>query len=178
MLDIMYKRRSIRQFLNTPVEKEKIDQLVKASLLAPSSRGTCSQRFIIVDDKDVLEKLSRAKEHGSSFVKNAPLAFVIAADTDASDVWIEDAAIAAAYIQLQAQSLGLGSCWSQIRKREHETGIDSSQYIKELLNLPQEYNVLCIIAIGYPGERKPEHTDRDLNRNRALYNNFKNKYQL
>lgn len=177
MLDLMYKRRSIRQFLNIPVEKEKFDQLVKASLLAPSSRGTCSQKFIAVDDRAVLERLSQAKEHGSAFVSNAPLAFVVAADTDISDVWIEDAAIAASYIQLEAQSLGLGSCWSQIRKREHETGISSDQYIKDLLNIPKEYSVVCIIAIGYPGESKPEHTDRDLNRNRASHNNYKYKYQ-
>ena len=111
---------------------------------------------IVVDDKETLDKLSRCKEAGSSFLKDAPLGIVVTADPLASDVWIEDASIAALMIQLQAEDLGLGSCWIQVRERYTATGMTSDEYVHGILGIPLQLQVLCIIAVGHKGmERKP-----------------------
>ena len=65
-------------------------------------------------------------------------------------------------MQLQAEDLGLGSCWIQIRDRYNANEISSEEYIKDLLDLPMQLQVLSIIAIGHKGQEKPPITDEDL----------------
>lgn len=175
MLDILYKRRSIRKYKQKFVEEEKIEQLIRAALLAPSARAIYPQRFIVINDKDLLAKLSRSREHGSSFLKDAPLAVVVLGDSSLTDVWIEDTTISAIILQLEAKSLDLESCWIQIRNRNHSSNKTSEEYIQELLNIPPDIKVQCIISIGYPDEEKSQRTEQDLDFNRIHYNTFKEK---
>ena len=161
-VSLLQKRRSIRKFLKKKVEAEKIDRLIEAALRSPSSRGFDPWEFMVVKDEGTLEKLSMAKEHGSAFLKNAPLGIVVCADPDKSDVWIEDASIASIIIHLAAASLGLGSCWIQIRERMYSKTQSSEPYIADVLNLPANLKVLAMIAIGYPDEQKPPHPKEKL----------------
>lgn len=156
-LPLVRKRRSIRKFKNQEVEPEKVEMLVEAALRAPSSMGNQPWEFIVVTESVLLEKLSKAKPHGSSFLKNAPLGIVVCANPGKSDVWVEDASIASAYIQIVAESVGLGSCWIQIRERKHNSEKTSGDYISEVLHIPDVMRVECIIALGYPDETKPPH---------------------
>ena len=94
--------------------------------------------YIFVDDADLLAGLSRAKEHGSDFLKNAALGIVVCGDESKSDVWVEDCSIAAVVSHLTAHSLGLGSCWIQIRNRAHSIEKTAEQYVQELLGTPRE----------------------------------------
>ncbi len=165
-------RRSIRRFIPRAVEKEKIDRLVEAALRAPSSRDFKPCRFIVVDDPSLLAQLAAAKPHGSSFLKNAPLGMVVCGDTTASDVWVEDCAIASTFVHLAAHDLGLGSCWIQIRKREHSPGKTADTYIRDLLNIPDTLSVESIIAIGYPDEAKPGHEKKALGFDKVFVNRF------
>ncbi len=171
-LDQIAQRRSIRKFQSSPVEKEKVDQLVEAALRSPSSRSFNPWRFIVVDRADLLEKLSTAKPHGASFLKNAPLGIVVCGDTSASDVWVEDTAIASTFIHLAAQDLGLGSCWIQIRKREHDANSDAGEYIRNLLNIPTHLSVESILAIGYPDKAKKGHDRKSLDFDKVFYNGY------
>lgn len=154
MLELLKKRRSIRRFTPEKITPEAIEILVEAALRSPSSRGIKPWEFIVVDDPEVLVGLSRAKKHGAEFLKGAPLGIVVCADSSASDVWIEDCSIAAIIIQMTALSLGLGSCWAQIRCRQHANGGTAEAYIRELLGLPENIVVECIVGIGHPAERK------------------------
>jgi len=156
-IELLQRRRSIRKYLARQVEEEKIDLLIEAALRSPSGRGIYPWEFIVVTDKLLLEKLSRAKMHGSAFLKGAPLAIVICADPDKQDVWIEDTSIAAITIHYAAASLGLGSCWSQIRKRNHSDLELAEPYVLKVLNLPEHLKVLAMVAIGYPDEQKTGH---------------------
>lgn len=162
MINLLRERRSIRKFTEKIVEKEKINLLKKAALLAPSSRNLRPVSFVFTENKEIIEKLSEAKSHGSSFLKGAPLAVVVLGDETKSDVWIEDASIASIIIQLQAEDLGLKSCWIQIRLRAKDDQLSSEKYIKELLDLPESTKVLSIIALGYPDETKTGYSDQDL----------------
>ncbi|WP_418790631.1 nitroreductase family protein [Phosphitispora sp. TUW77] len=162
MLELLMKRRSIRKYKPTAIEQEKIDKLVRAALLSPSSRRINPWEFIVVTDKEVITKLAVAKEHGSSFLNGAPLAIVVVADETKTDVWVEDTSIAGIIIQLAAEDMGLGSCWIQIRKRMHNAERTSEEYVRGLLDMPENIKVASIIAIGYPDEKPESHSEAEL----------------
>ena len=161
-LELLQKRRSIRKYQDRPVDSETIDQLVEAALRAPTSMGKNSWEFVVVTEADLLQKLSNAKPHGATFLKNAKLGIVVCGDPQITDVWIEDASIASAFIHLAATSLDLGSCWIQIRERKHDDRQTAEDYIAETLNLPAHMKVESIIAIGHPDEVKPKHPRESL----------------
>lgn len=154
--ELLRNRRSIRKFLPQQVDAEKIDLILKAALMSPASKRTNGWEFWVVEQKEILKEMSECRPFGSKLLENAPLAIVVTADPQKSDVWFEDASIAAIIIQLEAADLGLGSCWVQIYNREKDENISAEQHIKNLLNIPEHLKVLCAIAIGYKDEeRKP-----------------------
>ncbi len=161
-IPLIAKRRSIRRYKNRKIEPEKIDMLVEAALRAPSSRGINPWEFIVVADKALLEKISRAKPHGAAFLRDAAVGIVVCADADKSDVWVEDASIASIFIHLAAAALGLGSCWIQIRKRMHAENKTAGAYLAEVLKIPSHLMVESIVAIGYPDEDKSPHSKEEL----------------
>jgi len=175
-ISLIQKRRSIRKFQNRPVEAEKIDTLVEAALRSPSSMGRNPWEFILVTDQGLLEKLAKAKPHGASFLKNAQLGIVVCADSEKSDVWIEDASIAAIFLQLAAESLGLASCWIQIRERMHDERKEAQDYIAEILNIPPKIKVECVVAVGYPDEEKPPHKKEELQYGKVSLDTYGNPY--
>ena len=161
-ISMLQSRRSYRKFTDQPVEADKIDSLIEAVLRAPSSRGVNPCEFVVVTDKEMLEKLSMSKAHGAAFLKNAPLGIVVCADAERQDVWIEDASIASITIHYAAASLGLSGCWIQIRERKHSDGRPGEDHIAELLNLPNRLKVLSMVAVGYPDEEKTPHAKEEL----------------
>jgi len=169
---LIQNRRSVRKFKPQPVEETKIEKLVEAALRAPSSRSINPWEFIVVSDSRLLEKLSAAKPHGSGFLKNAPLGIVVLADSEKSDVWIEDASIACIFIQLAAEALSLGSCWIQIRKRMHDDVKTAETYIFDLLNIPKNMCIEAMIAVGYPDEEKIPHDRSELQYEKIRYNRY------
>lgn len=151
----------MRKFTDEELDQEQVVALMKAVLMAPTSKRSNAWQFIVVDDKETLKKLSLCKEQSSQFIADAPLAVVVLADPLASDVWIEDASIAAIYLQLQAEDMGLGSCWVQVRERFTAAGMPSDDYVHEVLGLPLQLQTLCIVAVGHKGmERKPIDEER------------------
>lgn len=152
--ELLHRRRSIRKYKDTAISPDLVSELMKAALMAPSSKRSTPWEFVLVEDKETLIKLSNARKSGSAFVDKAPLVIVMIADTEKTDVWVEDASIAAAYLQLQAEELGLGSCWVQVRSRQTADGEDTDAYIRRLLNIPEKYGVLCMIAVGVKDEEK------------------------
>jgi nitroreductase len=155
MIELLRKRRSIRKYTSQPIGRQSRELLVEALLRSPTSRNGKSWEFILVDDPSLLAKLSTAKPQGSAFLKDAALGIVIAGDSTKSDVWVEDAAIAATLAQAAAEWLGLGSCWIQIRNRPHDAETTAEAFIQRLLGLPENIKVASIISIGYPDETKP-----------------------
>jgi nitroreductase len=171
-LELATTRRSIRKYLAQPVEPEKVDLLLEAALRAPSSRGLNPWHFVVVSDRDLLTDLAESKAHGTSFLRNAPLAIVVCADPEKSDVWVEDASIATTFIHLAAASLGLGSCWIQVRARSHSAHKTSTAFIAEKLALPPSMEVEAIVAVGYPAEHPIPHPRETLLFERISYNRF------
>lgn len=172
MIDILRSRRSIRKYVKKAIDRESLKLIEEALLRSPSSRGVNPWRFILVDDPELLEQLSEAKQHGSQFLKGAALGIVVCADEAESDVWIEDCSVASIVAQLVAHSLGLGSCWIQIRNRFHSSGITAEDYIRGLLSIPEGAKILSIISIGYPAEAKPHVPEERLEQAKIMRNRY------
>ena len=154
--ELLKTRRSIRKYQSKPVETEKIELITRAGLMSPASKRSNPWEFIVVQNPEMLSRLAESREHGSQFLADSPLAIIVLADTSKSDVWMEDTSIAAIIMQLQAQDLGLGSCWIQIYNRKKDEHLSSESYVRNLMNIPDHFAILNILSIGYPNEeRKP-----------------------
>ncbi|MDA3880942.1 MAG: nitroreductase family protein [Prolixibacteraceae bacterium] len=160
--ELLFQRKSIRKYLDKPIESEKIEALKRAILLSPTGKRKNHWDFIFVENKATLTSLADSKLHGSKLIGNAALAVAVIGDNDVSDTWIEDCSIASIILQLQAEDLGLGSCWVQIHKRPHSEEVMSEEYVRILLDIPETKNVLSIVAIGYPEEKRPATKETDL----------------
>jgi nitroreductase len=173
--DLIKKRRSIKKYAARPVEQEKIDAIIETALRAPSGRAARPWAFVVVTDKELLEKLSNAKPMGAQFIKDVFAAIVVCADPSQSHLWIEDCAIAAVSMQYAAHTMGLGSRWAHMRDNTFDDQTSSRDYIAGLLGLPDNLDVECIIGVGYPDETVSSHRTEDLLFDKVSYNRFGHK---
>src|SRR5665647_223499 len=121
-----------------------VEQLMQAVLMSPSSKSSNPWKFILVDDREMLKALSVSKKSGAKLIESCSLAVVVVGDPEKSDVWVEDLSIASIYLQLEAEDLGLGSCWVQIRCRQNAEGEDAEVVVKRLLDIPSNFRVESI----------------------------------
>ena len=158
--EIISRRRSTRKVLPTPVERERLERVVEMALQAPSSRNSRSTRFMIVQNPDLLEKMSRMRDYGSAFMKDAAAAILVMGDKRVTDLWIDNCAISATTLQLAVVDEGLASCWVHVNDRPclqaEPDGRKADDYLRELLDLPEHYGILCAVALGFSDfEPKP-----------------------
>ncbi|MCW3997835.1 MAG: nitroreductase family protein, partial [Candidatus Bathyarchaeota archaeon] len=146
VFDAIKKRRSIRSFLETPVEEEKLNAVLEAARLAPSAKNFQEWRFIIVKNRKVREKIAQASNE-QTFIGEAPVVIVACAVTDGYVLscgqlcYPIDVAIALDHISLVAVELGLGTCW---------IGAFNEKKVKQILGIPEEVRVVELMPLGYP----------------------------
>lgn len=160
--ELLFKRRSIRKFTSEAISAEEIKELQRAALCAPTSKNCKSWEFVFVTDENTIKALSQSKDAGAQFIESAKLVIVVMANTEKTDVWIEDSSIAATFIQLQAEALGLGSCWAQIRLRGFADGRKASDIVKEIVGAPDNMEVECLIGIGHKDQERSTYNDDKL----------------
>jgi nitroreductase len=170
--DLIIHRRSIRRYLPQAIEPEKIKLITNAALMSPSSKRNNGWEFIVVDNKEMLLKMADCRPQGSQLLVNAPLAIVVIGNPSKSDVWYIDCAIASTFIQLQAQDLGLGSCWIQVLDRQKNQTTSAEQDLKQLLLVPDDLRILSIISLGYKNEEKAPFDETKLQHEKIHYNTF------
>lgn len=152
--ELLIRRHSIRRYQDREISAEDVKNIMEAALLAPSSKSVRPWQFVLVDDKDTLAKLAACKANGTRPISSCALAIVVTASPEKTDMYIEDMSIAAAYMQLQATALGLGACWIQVRNRFTEDNEDAQDIVRELLGIPHDMIVECIVTVGYPDEER------------------------
>ncbi|MCH5329620.1 MAG: nitroreductase family protein [Alistipes sp.] len=168
--EILAARRSTRKFSGRTVPAEVRERLLAAAFTAPSARNSRSTRIMTVEDRQILERMARMRDYGSAFLKDAPIAFVVAGDPSASGLWRENASIAATILQLAAVDEGLASCWIHVEGRpqiqDRPDGAKAAELLRELLPLPREWEVLCVVAAGYsdfhPAPLPPYDPEKDI----------------
>jgi len=178
-LQLVQSRRSIRKYQNRPVEREKILQCIEAARLAPSAENVQPWRFIVLDDLKVIQQFSDQVFSGiyspTRFAAAAPIIIVILAKLDiitnrigkqiqGIHFYLLDIGIAGEHFVLQAQELGLGTCW---------IGWFNIRKARKYLNIPRTYKIVSLISMGYPEARPLKPQNRQLLKDIAWFNGFK-----
>ena len=155
-MDAIFKRRSIRKYKDQPVEKEKIERLLRAAMQAPTSGNQRPWEFLVVENKDSLRQLSLASPY-SMMVAKAPLAIVMLGNRNLfqyPEDWEKDLAAATQNLLLEGVDLDLGAVWIGIAPLA-----DCMEKVSLVCALPENIEPFAIVAIGYPLEVK-EPIDR------------------
>lgn len=173
MLELLRKRRSIRKYQDRPLSADQVMALEEAVLRSPTGKDSRSWEFIFVDDRLLLKKLADTRGSNSAFLAGASLGVVVLGNDKVTDTWVEDSSLAAIIAQLAAVGLDLGSCWSQVRNREHAPGETAEDYVRGLLGIPDDLRVLCVIAVGHPDEEKRPTPKEGLSFRKIHKNRFK-----
>ncbi len=160
LLDLLKARKSVRGFLDRPVEREKIMMCLEAARLAPSACNSQPWKFIVVDDKQLKNKLCKAAFGGiysiNSFCKTAPVIVAVVSEKSkflariggmfrGTEYCLLDIGAAIEHFVLQAEDLGLGTCW---------IGWFNEAAVKSTLNIPQRKKIDMLIALGYYAKEK------------------------
>ncbi|PUU86449.1 nitroreductase family protein [Halanaerobium sp.] len=149
----IFKRRSIRKYLDKKVEEEKIQKLLKAAVAAPSAGNEQPWHFIVIKAREHLDQLAEIHPY-AKMLKEAPLAVAVCADLNEQKYdgfWVQDCSAATQNILLEAVSLELGAVWIGCHPAE-----DRERVISEYLEVPENVKTLSLISIGYPAEEKGE----------------------
>jgi len=148
VMEAIEKRRSVRSYQNKSVSEEKLKKILEAARLAPSAKNLQSYKFIVVKDQKLRDKLMEAAAN-QSFVGEAPVVIVgVSLNPDyvmtcKIPAYPIDVAIALDHITLAATEEGLGTCW---------VGKFYQDKVKEILNIPEKYKVVALLALGYPAD--------------------------
>ena len=135
MVELLQERRSIRRYTGEAVPEESLKQILQAGLLSPSGHNAKPWEFVVVKDRETLDKLSQCREGSAEMLKGAYCAVVVLGDEEKTDVWTEDCSAAMMNMHLTASSLGVGSCWIQGRLRT-VNGKSTEAVVKEILGFP------------------------------------------
>lgn len=159
-LEVIEKRKSVRKYADRPVEREVLDAIVKVAQTAPSSRNSKSSAFMIIEDRDTIDALSLMRDYGASPLKSAQAAIVVMGDTSKTDLWVDNCAISATFIQLAVTAMDLVSCWIHVndrpRLKDEPQGARADDYVAELLGIKDGLRPYCVVAIGYPQSENAE----------------------
>lgn len=147
----------MREFSEEPVLDEAIEEIVKAAQFAPSGHGARDVEFIIVKKQEIKDKLFEILQQ--DFVKKAPVLLVPVANINVGELPLQDLAVASAFAMVQAAALGLGTVWKHIDEKQAKAAA-------KVLELPKEYVLINLIAVGYPASELPDHSDADFSRGR------------
>lgn len=177
-LDVLKKRRSIRQYIGEEISEEQLQMVLNAGLLSPSSRSIRPWELIVVQNKDTLKEMSECRIGSAKMLANASAAIVVVADTEKSDVWTEDCSIVVSNMHLMADSLGLGSCWIQGRLREASDGQTTEDYLRRILGYPKEIHLEAILSLGIPAVHPEGHSLTDIPENKIHYEKYGNTEML
>ncbi|MDD3001371.1 MAG: nitroreductase family protein [Candidatus Riflebacteria bacterium] len=156
-LKIIHQRKSVRNFEDKPVTKEQFETLVRAAMAAPTAKNAQPWQFIVVDEREKLNKMAEGLPYAKMLEKAAGAVVVcgdmtIATDMGTEKLWEHDCSAATENLLLAAESMGLGAVWTAAHPYE-----DRVNAVKQVLSLPDNVIPLCVVPVGYPtGVDKPK----------------------
>lgn len=158
MVNAIYNRRSIRKYKDQSVEGDKVTELLRMAMYAPTGRNTQLWEFVVVDDKNLLAKFQSVHPYATALTQ-APVMLLVCANLDKNPIpyyYMGDCGAATQNILLGAHDMGLGTCWLGIAPSQER--IDG---VKAIFDLPEHIIPFCAIALGYPDEEReqPERFD-------------------
>lgn len=167
MIEAIKTRRAHREFLSDPIPEEKLREILRATAFTPSANAKYPWELIVVKDTQTKELLSKTTPW-ATFAKDAGVIIVVVGNEEDSAYWIEDCSIVAEHIWLETANQGLGTCWVQIRN--HGT---AEADVKEILNIPEKYRILCLMPIGVVAKALPEHDEVNIDNSKIKIEKYK-----
>ena len=168
ILELLYRRRSIRKYQDRPVSNDTLELLLKAAACAPTASNNQPWEFVVVNDKDIMDNLRKGLYFGQY---NAAAAIVVCANMDLApkgpykEYWIQDCSAATENIIIAALGLGLGTVW--IGAYPNKVAVNN---IQKALAIPAEVIPLSVVYIGYAAEEKEPRTQ--YNPKRVYWNQY------
>ena len=150
-MDAIFERRSIRNYTDQEVKDETITELLKAGMAAPSAGNAQTWEFVLIDDKNILQKIPEIHPY-SNMVPDCSKAILVCGNKNQEKYdgfWPQDCSAAAENILIDAADKGLGAVWLGIYPEN-----DRVNKFQELFNLPEHIKPFCLIPVGYPAEEK------------------------
>lgn len=152
VLSNIHARRSVRAYADRQVAPETIDTLLRAAMAAPTARDRRPWRFVVVDDRSLLDSLGAQLPYAGMLL-GAPAAIAVCGQLTegvdpAEEMWMQDCAAATENLLLAAQAIGLGAVWTGVYPYADRVAL-----VSRLLRLPPDVVPLNVIPIGYPGEK-------------------------
>ena len=156
-LDVIFSRKSVRNYTGQVVRKSDLEILLKAGMAAPSGRNEQPWDFIAVTDQGILDRLTEELPY-AKMLKKAGAGIIVCGQSvhhsrpGSKDLWDQDCAAATENILLAAESMGLGAVWTALHPYP-----DRQETVRRILNIPLEIFPFCLIPVGYPaGEEQPK----------------------
>lgn len=161
-IEAIMSRRSIRKFKQKEISQEHIDVLMAAAMAAPSAVNEQPWHFILVKDRELVEKICGFHNH-AQMAMGAPLSIIVCADRKAAkshEAYIfQDCSAAIENLMVAAKALGLGAVWTGVYPNEARM-----QGFRTLFSLPESIVPFAMIVIGHPDEEKEAKKDYDKSR--------------
>lgn len=167
MINAIKNRRAHREFLNEPIADEKIQEILKAAACSPSANAKYPWELVVVKDQATKELLAKTTPWATFASSAAAVIAVIGLEQDSAD-WVEDCSIVGEHIWLEATDQNLGCCWIQIRNQGN-----AEKNVREILNIPETHRVLCLLPIGVPAKKLPQHKDNIIDRSKLKFEKYK-----
>jgi nitroreductase len=159
MNDIFKKRRSVRDYKDKQITDKEIKEILSAAMVAPSSNNVNPWEFVVVKNSDTLRRLSEIGMW-QKFIAQSQVSIAIVANPIDTDKWVQDCSIAASHIYLEAANQGIGSCWANVMSKVNKEN-EKEKLVKKILDIPDNYRVLCIMTLGYPKDEIEEHSKEE-----------------
>lgn len=150
-------RRSIRQYSGQPVSRDQLRRLLEAGMAAPSANNRQPWHYVVVTERDTLNRLAQAHPYGKMLAQAAACIAVCGEPEHA--YWVQDCSASTENILIAATELGLGTVWLGVHPRS-----DREHNVRDILGIPPRYTPLCLISIGYPAEKKEPRTQYEESR--------------
>ena len=158
VLQAIYQRRSIREYTNQPIQADQLREIIRAGIWAPSGLNNQPWRFVTITDPDIRSLISK-QTHYAHIVEASRALIAVYLDKNAMYDDVKDHQAAGACIQnmlLAAETIGLGAVWlGQILKNKEK--------VNDILGLDDHYDLMAVLALGYPLHRKQKSNRKDLN---------------
>jgi nitroreductase len=168
-LNVIKNRRSIRKYKPDPVPDEEIEYVLNAARLAPSWKNQQCWRYVVVKDKEKIEKIASARPKSQDWLREAPVMIVACADPDDSghregkDYYLVDIGISFEHLLLAARDRGLGTCW---------IGGFDEKTVKDSIEAPDNIRIIAYTPLGYPNEEKTGISDRKTPQETIFYEKY------
>ena len=159
LIQTIFSRRSIRKYTHEPVSEAEVKTLLEAAMAAPSASNRKPRHFVVVNERETLDRLGEAHPYGKMLFE-APLCIAVWGDTRrAEHYWVQDCSAATENLLLAVAALGLGAVWLGVYPRENRISA-----IRNVLDLPEAAVPLSLVSIGHPAEDKEPRTQYDQTR--------------